>query len=244
MRSRTAALSALLTTVLALLAAIAQPAGAQYPPCRQGGASVSNSAATPGTSIIFSGDGFAPGALVEVALDTLYLKTTTADSDGSFVTRFTVPDGTAEGHHTAHGRGPRGDECRHTPSPGPRAMGRFSRVPSFVGAVGASRPQVSADMLDVTADIFVARLIVGGVGAPGAPGSSGGLGGGTVGDVGGAGGSTGGGRGTAAGSGGSRGPLARTGAAAVLPMLALGFALVVVGSVVVGTSRRRRVLTG
>lgn len=95
---RIAAVSAL---ALAALLAVAAPASAYGP--TSGGGTVSDSSVAPGGSVQFCGQGFQGGTDITVTVDGDQVTTTTADDDGSFCVKVTLPS--AAGSYVVMGSG-------------------------------------------------------------------------------------------------------------------------------------------
>lgn len=212
---RSGAVATALSVLFGVLLFTVSPASAQPPgdrPCRRDG-SVSQSVAGPGEVIDFSGDGFEPSMNIDIFFDGQWVQAILADEDGSFSTQVRIPDDASDGEHTLTARGA-------------SSGGRNPYPPGQGGC-----PQDRDNTQESVAGVRITRSRGGGGGGgDGGPGTGGGP----------AVGGTGGGRGGPA-VGGTRGDrVPSTGAAAVLPMLAIGFALVVVGSITAGASRHRR----
>ena len=144
-----------LTLAFAGLGGVAQ---AQYPVCAKNG-QVTRTHLRAGETVVFSGEGYEPGASIAIALDRTVIQTVTADSEGRFSTTVTVPSTARPGQHQLTATGQRaasdagqsgGNGC-----PQSTALGaRFSRG-SVTQAAGLPQQAGGAQVLVVRANITV-----------------------------------------------------------------------------------------
>lgn len=117
----------------------ATPAHAQYPPCTASG-QVSRTNVQAGQTVVFSGSGFTPGALITIAFDGEVIDTATADGTGAFSVTVTIPGDAGAGDHTLTATGPRSDDQACPNGEDPAVLGvlivRATVVVSAGGLVG------------------------------------------------------------------------------------------------------------